>query len=134
MAFIHGKDTVFTVDSDDLSPYTNSTEFKRSADSHDTTCYGQDGHTYQAGLTDGTVTWKGTYDDGAAGPAAILEPLLGGANVPVVLQMEGAGTGKPERTFSVQLTSYEESSPVAEMISWTAEAQISGTVTVGTQS
>lgn len=133
MSTIHGKNAKVTVDGDDLSPFTNSTEFKPSVDSHDTTCYGATGHVYAAGLTDGTFTIKGVYDDGATGPEAVLLPLLGGANVPVVYQPEGTGTGKPTRTFDAQITSYEESAPVAEMIAWTAEFQISGAVVATTQ-
>jgi hypothetical protein len=133
MAFIHGKSVFISVSGDDLSTYTNSVEIKREADAHDVTCFGQTAKKYQSGLTDGTVTLKGTYDDGAAGPAAILMPLIGGTVEEVVYRPEGTGSTKPHYTFDAIVTSYEESAPVAEMITWTAELQISEAVAIAAQ-
>jgi hypothetical protein len=133
MAFVHGKSVFVSVDGDELSAYSNSVELKREGDSHDVTCFGQTAHKYKKGLTDGTFTLKGTYDDGAAGPAAILMPLVDGDEVEVVYRPEGTGTGKPHYTFDALVTSYEESSPVADMITWSAELQVSDAVPIGTQ-
>jgi hypothetical protein len=130
---VHGKDVAISIDGDDLSAFTNSVETKRSADSHDVTCFGQTGHVYAAGLTDGTVSLKGTYDNTASGPDAILEPLVGAEPVVVLYKAEGTGSGKPLWTYNAQLTAYEQSAPVADMVTWTAELQISGAVTPTTQ-
>jgi len=128
MAFKHGKDAEIEVGSDDLSAFTDNVEFARSADSHDTTTFGQDGHTYAGGLTDGTCTLTGTYDDGASGPKAILEAALGTAET-ITWRPEGTGTGRPEQTFSGLITGYAETAPVAGMIKWKSDVQISGSVT-----
>lgn len=132
MAFVHGKGTSITVDSVDLSAFTNNVAKKRSADGHDTTTFGQSGHTYQGGLTDGTYTLTGTYDGAATDtPRAVLEAALGTV-VPFVYQQETA-TGSPQSTGNALITAYEETAPVADMITWSATLQISGAETEGTQ-
>lgn len=124
---LHSKDTVVTLDGDDLSDYTNSTTFNRSADSHDVTTYGKDSKVYNGGLKDGTVTIEGFYDTAVGGPENVIEPLLG-TTVTFVFQVAGTGTGKPQKSCSVVVTSFNVSSPVADMVTWTAEMQISGDV------
>jgi hypothetical protein len=133
MAFKHGKDAEIELASTDLSAFCDNVDFQRSADSHDTTTFGQDGHTYAGGLTDGTCALTGTYDDGASGPKAIVEPLLGTV-VAVLYRPEGTGTGKPEAQFNALVTGYGETTPVADMIKWKADLQISGSVTEADQS
>lgn len=132
MAFVHGKGTAVTLDGDDLSVYSNSVEFTRTADSHDVTTFGKNAHVYQGGLLDGTATITGFYDNGVAGPRAIVEPLLGTV-VELVYQPEGAGTGKPEDTVDVLVTSYAESAPVADQITFSIELQMSDDVATAGQ-
>lgn len=134
MAFVHGKDTVVTVNSTDISAFTNTSEFNPTADSHDVTTYGKDGHVFSPGLTSGTFTLGGIYDSStSSGPRAVLQPLVGAAATTVVRQPEGAGSGKPQDSFSGLLTSYTETSPVADMVAWSAEFQISDSVTSTSQ-
>lgn len=133
MAFVHGKDTVITLGGDDLSAYTNSTTHNRSADSHDVTTYGKDSHVFVGGLKNGTATIGGIYDNTAAtGPRAVIVPLLG-TTTEFVFKPEGTGTGKPQDTVDVVVTAYNESSPVADMVQWTAELQFSDDVASTTQ-
>jgi hypothetical protein len=124
MAFQHGSKTFIEIDSNDLSAFCNSVGSKRSADSHDTTTFGKTAHTYTGGLLDGTVSIEGIYDNGVTGPKAVLEPLLG-QTVTVTYRPEGTGTGLPEQSGSAVLTSYEETAPVADMVTWKAELQLS---------
>lgn len=128
MAFVHGKTLAVSLNATDLSTFCNSVEFKRSYDSHDTTTFGKLSHAFTGGLGNGTCNLKGIYDNGAAGPRAIVEPLLGTV-VTLLHKPEGAGTGNPQDSVSVLVQSYEESSPVADMITWTATLQMSGEVT-----
>lgn len=132
MAKIHGKGVVLTIDGDDISAFSNNVDFGREADSHDTTTFGSNSKTYQGGLLDGTITVSGVYDSGLTGPRAVVEPLLG-TTIPVVYKPEGTGTGKPTKTVSALVTSYSETAPVADMISWTCELQMSGDVANATQ-
>ncbi len=129
MAKVHGKGVVYTLDGESLSQYGTSITFTQTADSHDVTTFGATAHAYQAGLTDGTASLEGIYDDtGSTGPAAVLEPLVGEAAVELVYRPAGTGSGKAERTVQVIVTSFEESAPVADMITWTAELQFAGPV------
>lgn len=134
MAFKHGKGTVVSVNAVDLSVFTNSCDFNTSSDSHDTTTFGKTAHTFQSGLTNGTCTLKGIYDDGMAGPGLTLRPLLGGASHTLLYKPEGTGTGKPQRSASVILTAYNESAPVADMITWQADFQLTDAIVDTTQS
>ena len=96
------------------------------------TTFGADGHTYQGGLTDGTITLTGTYDDGTSTPKTTLEAALG--TVVAFIYEEQVASGKKKTTGDVLVTAYEETAPVADMIKWSATLQLSGTMTVGTQS
>jgi hypothetical protein len=134
MAKVHGKDGEVEVGANDISPHCNSIEWEESADVHDTTCFGATGHTKQGGLTDGKVSVKGIYDNTATtGPRDSVKAIKG-TTVTFTYRPEGTGTGKPEDTCSVVVSSYKESTPVDDMISWEAEFEISGAVTSSDQS
>jgi len=131
--FVHGKDTVITLDTKDLSAFTNTSELSQSADSHDVTTYGKNSHVFSGGLKGGTATMGGIYDNTAStGPKAVIQPLLGQV-VELVRQPEGVGTGKPTDTASVVVTSYKETNPVADMVTWACEMQLSDDVVTTTQ-
>lgn len=128
MAHVHGKNTVVKVGADDLSQYTNASELTKGADTHDTTTYGNNAHRYDGGLLDSKYTMSGVYDSTAAtGPRAVLNPLVGTAAT-VVRQIEGAGSGKPQDSFSAILNSYVETAPTADMVAWSSEWTIDGEV------
>jgi hypothetical protein len=135
MARKHGKDTVVKVNSVDLSQYTSESELSKTTDTHDTTHYGDDAHEFDPGLNNGTFTMGGTYDSTAAtGPRAALNIVYGlNAAVPIVRWPEGMGMGLAADTFSAILTNYTESNPVADMIKWKADFQITGNVTITAQ-
>jgi len=133
MSFTHGKSTKISVDGDDLSAYSNTSEFERGADEHDVTTYGKDDHVWQGGLKTGKFTMGGVYDSTAVvTPKVILPPLLGTV-VEVIRQTEGIGTGKPTQTFDAHVAKYVETAPVADMISWTAELTVSDAVVTTAQ-
>jgi hypothetical protein len=133
MSFVHGKDTEITVAAGDLSQYTNTSQFTRGADSHDVTTYGKDDHVFAGGLRTGGFTMGGTYDNTAAsGPSAKLVPLIGTV-VEIIRKPEGTGTGKPQQTFDAVLTQFQETSPVADMVSWSAEFTVSDAVVTTSQ-
>lgn len=131
MAFVHGMNTKITVATKDISPYTKTSSFEESADFHDTTGYSPTGQarTKAGGLIDGKFTMSGTYDNTASvGPRNALKSLIG-TSVAVVRNPEGTGTGKPNDAFSGILTKYTETNPVDDMVTWSAEIEISGAVT-----
>lgn len=137
MAKVHGKNTYISVGGDDISQYVNASEFNPTVDSHDVTGYGSDGHVYAGGLTDGTFSLSGVYDsDAGTGPRAVLAPLskADAGTVEIIRQPEGAGASKPQDVFQALCTSYTESNPVADMVTFAAEFQISGDVDSTAQS
>lgn len=134
MAFKHGKDTYISIDSDDISVFTNTSELEVTVDEHDVTCYGADDHAFSGGLRAGAVTMGGIYDDTASGPKAILEPLIDAAAlVTLIRRPEGTGTGLPQESLSVLVKRYVETNPVADMITWSCEMTKSGAITRTTQ-
>jgi hypothetical protein len=134
MAVAHGKATIVKVGTNDISPYTKSSEIARKADIHDVTCYGAVGHTKHGGLLDGTVKLDGFYDNTAVtGPRIVLEPLIG-TSVSFTRQLEGAGSGKPQDVATVIVADYTETSPCDGMVTWSATLEISGDVNSTAQS
>lgn len=132
MAFVHGKATAVTIDGDDLSAYSNNVAFNRSAATHDVTTFGKGSKVYAAGLKDGTGTISGVYDNTAlVSPGAVLRPLVGAAAVELVYMPEGDGTGKPSATVDVLVTGYEETAPVADMVTWSVSLQFSDDIADG---
>lgn len=126
---VHGKDTYVSLGGQDLSAFTNNTEWNESADSHDSTTYGRKRKTYNGGLLDGTVTISGVYDTTESeGPRALIRPFLG-EKTTFVYRPEGTGDGLPEDSVEVIVTSYQQTSPVADNVTWTAELQMTGDIT-----
>lgn len=127
MGFKHGRFTVIKINAVDISAFTDNTEETDGVDTHDVTTYGNARKRYAAGLGDGTFTISGTHDDGATGPRSVLKPLMAaGAPVPFIYRTEGTGTGLPEEQVDVLVKSYKQTSPVADMVKWTAELQMTG--------
>lgn len=127
MAFTHGRHTVIIINGTNISAFTDNTEETDGVDTHDVTTYGAARKAYAAGLGDGTFTISGTHDNGATGPRAVLKPLMAaGAAVDFIYRTEGTGTGLPEEQVDVIIKSYKQTSPVADMVKWTAELQMTG--------
>lgn len=131
-AFVHGKNTVIKLNAVNLSAFTSKSEFKRAADVHETTGYGSSWKSKQGGLLEASFSMEGTYDSTTTGPHDVIIPLLG-TTVALIRQVEGAGSGKPETTCNVVVSSYVESSPVNDMVKWSCECEIDGTVTEANQ-
>lgn len=130
MAFVHGKDTYISVAGSDLSAFCDTSELERTSDVHDVTTFGKSSHVKQGGLLDGKGSISGTYDNGVAGPRAILEPLIG-ETVTIVRRPAGTGSGRPQDTASAVVSNYTETNAVADMIKWKADLEVSdGVVTV----
>lgn len=134
MAYQHGRSTIVTVATKDLSAFTNTSQIDRNADVHDTTCYGVDDKTKQGGLRESTFTMGGIYDSTIANsPRGTLVSAVG-STLAIVRKPEGTGTGKPNEAFSGVLKKYTETNPVADMITWQADFDITGPITTTTQS
>lgn len=134
MARVHSRDTFISLGGTDLSTFCNTSEFTQGLDEHDVTCYGADDHVFDGGLGSGTFTMGGFYDDGAAGPAAVIEAIRDAkAVVTLIRRPEGTGSGKPQQSVSVLVTSYVETEPVADFITWSCDMTLSDSITRTTQ-
>lgn len=140
MAAAHGKDSYFEVEDSaattlrNITPYIKSIDFNRSNDANDTTTKGAEGKTYRPGLTDGEIRLTGLWDDTAStGSYTVLQSLLGvEVTVGFSYGPEGNTAGMEKLTGECVLTQYDESSPVDDMVAFTATLKISGDVTKGT--
>lgn len=130
MAKVHGKGTALKLGDADLSVYSNNVTWTETSDTHDTTTYGRNAKNYAYGLEDGTATIEGLYDNTeATGPAAVIRAAKkAGLPVPFAYMPEGATTGRPVRTVDVLITQYEETAPVADMVTFSVELQFSDEV------
>jgi hypothetical protein len=132
MTFSHGRKTFISLNASDLSLFTTTSQLEKTADKHDVTTYGLDNHAYNGGLKDGTATMSGIYDNTAAGPRAIVTALIGTV-VTLVRRPDGTGTGKAQDSVSVLVVKYNETNPVADMVTWSCDMQMSGPVTTTPQ-
>ena len=127
-----GADAVFLLNAVDISAFIDTVTETESGDSLDVTTFGNNGHRKRGGLTDGSIAIGGVYDTTASGPHDVIKPLLNTV-VAFVWRPEGTGTGLPGTTGSVLVQSYVESSPVADIVRWTAALEIDGDTTDANQ-
>jgi hypothetical protein len=126
------KDAVFLLGAVDLSAFINNVSFGKSADSLDVSTYTNDSHRKTGGLFDGTISVDGVYGTTATGPRDTIGPLIGTVTT-FTWRPEGTGAGLPEETGSVLVQAYNETAPVAEVVSWTANLERDGDWTAANQ-
>lgn len=135
MAFVHGKDSVFKLDNSsgtltDISTYVNSVDFPETADVAETTTLGDGSKSYIVGLKDATLSISGLWDSTLDG---ILGAVVGqSATLSFEYSPEGTGSGAVKYTGECILTSYSQSSPVGDVVGFSADMQVSGDVTRAT--
>ena len=135
MAFVHGKDSVFKLDNSggsltDISAYVNNVDFPETADVAETTVLGKDNKTYIVGLKDATISLSGLWDSTAD---AIFGAVLGqSATLSFEYSPEGTGSGAVKYTGETILTNYAISSPVGDVVAYSADLQVSDAVTRAT--
>ncbi|MGH3848413.1 MAG: phage tail tube protein [Pseudonocardiaceae bacterium] len=138
MAFVHGKNTIFKLDDSggtlrDLSAYLNNVDFPRDQNVPETTTFGVAGgsRTYLTGLNSATITVAGQYDSTAtSGPDVVLSGLINAATTATFeYGPEGGSSGKVKYTGEALLTSYQTSSSVDGVCTFSGALQITGQVT-----
>ena len=135
MAFVHGKSSVFKLDNasgslTDISSFANNVDFPETADVAETSVLGASNKTYIVGLKDATISLSGLFD---ATVDAILGAVVGQtATLSYEYSPEGTGSGKVKYTGEAILTNYALSSPVGDVVAYSADLQCSGAVTRGT--
>ncbi len=138
MAFTHGKGTVFKIDNaagtiTALTSFVDSVDLKHSVGVAKTTTMGSEVETYVSGQSDGTLSISGKWDGTATtGPHAILTGLIG---LETTSSFEygpsGSTSGMVKKTGECFLTGYVVSAPVGDVVTFTADFQITGAITEG---
>jgi hypothetical protein len=141
MSFVHGKSTVVTLSglsgpasgSHDISAFLTSATWDFGADVHDTTTFGKNDHVWATGLKTGKFSVSGIYDSSLPNAPWFVLQQSNGQTATVLFKPEGTGTGKPSHSFSAVLTNYSESNPVADMVTFQADWNVSDSVTSSIQ-
>ena len=135
MAFVHGKNSVFKLDNasgslTDISAFVNNVDFPETADVAESSVLGASNKTYLVGLRDASISISGLFD---ATVDAILGDVVGQtATLSYEYSPEGTASGKVKYTGEAILTNYALSSPVGDVVAYSADLQCSGAVTRGT--
>lgn len=132
--FRHGKSTVFKVDNSggtltDISNTLTDVSFPQSVDTAETSAFGSSAKSYIVGLTDSTLSISGNYD---ATVDAHLAGVLGqAATLSFEYGPEGSTVSFVKYSGECILTSYEKSGAIGDVVSFSAEFQVSGAITRG---
>jgi hypothetical protein len=133
--FRHGKNASFKVDNSggtltDISNTLNSVTFPREIETLETTSFGSSTRSYVVGFSDATISVEGSFD---ATVDAHLAGILGQeASVSFEYGPEGTTTGLVKYTGEALMTSYETSAGVGDIVTFSAEFQVTGAITRGT--
>jgi hypothetical protein len=114
--FRHGKRTVVLLNGTDMSPFLNEATQTQEIETAETTTFADDDKTYITGLGDGTANASNDVLSGAIGQEDNTFTVL----------PEGATAGSRSIIANGQLTSYEVSSPVGDVVAISAEVQADG--------
>lgn len=135
--FRHGKNSVFKVDDSggtlrDISNVLNSVTMPRSVETLETTSFGSSNKSFVVGFSDATLSIEGTYDATVDG---YLAGIVGGdSSVSFEYGPEGSTSTYVKYTGEAFLTSYEVSGGVGDVVTFSAEFQVTGAITKGAYS
>lgn len=135
--FRHGKNSVFKLDNSggtltDISNVLNNVSMPREIETVETTSFGSSYRTYVVGFQNATISIEGTWD---ATVDAHLAGILGqDATVSFEYGPEGSTSTYIKYSGEAYVTSYETSGAVGEVVTFSAELQVSGAITRGTWS
>jgi len=130
--FKHGKNAQFELAGTNLSTTLNEISLPREIETAETTAFGDQDKTYIVGLSDATVSLSGMFE--ATKNTAIntiISNLKSGsiASASFTYGPTGSASAAPKFTGEALVTSYEISSPVGDIITYSLELQCTGAVT-----
>lgn len=131
--FAHGKSTDFAIDdtggsSRNISDTLTDVSFPQTIDTAETTAFGSSNKSYIVGLKDTTISVSGIWDATVDGYLSGTEP----ASRSFIFGPAGSTGGNVKYTGECILTNYSQSNPVGDVVSFTADFQVTGSVTRGT--
>lgn len=129
--FRHGKKTAVFLNATDMSPYLNEATTAREIEANETTTFGSDAKTYLTGLDDGTISLSGMFDGSANASDEVLEGRVGQDDNVLTVLPEGRVVGARAILANGDLTAYEISAPVADVIAINASVQADGGIRKG---
>lgn len=130
MPFLHGKSTIVLHNEYDLSSYFNDASTSRSVETAETTAFGNSAKTYITGLQDGTISLSGMFDGGANAIDQEMTDIIGSNDGGILTIAVSGSLAIGQRVISAlgELTSYEVSAPVGDVVAANAEFQVDGGV------
>jgi hypothetical protein len=130
--FVHGKNAQFVLAGTNLSDTLNEISLPREIETAETTAFGTQDKTYITGLSDATVSLSGMFDSTVnTAIAGVIANLKSGSVASASFSYGPAGSAstKPRFTGNALITSYEISSPVGDVVTYSLELQVTGAVT-----
>ena len=135
--FKHGKNAYLSLDGTagtlvDISNTLNEISMPQEIETAETTAFGNGDKTYITGLGDATISLSGMFDATTdtliAGDIANLKS---GSVSSLTFEYGPAGSvaAQPKFTGEALITSYEVSSPVGDVVTYSLELQVTGGVT-----
>jgi len=129
--FKHGKNAQFELAGTNLSTTLNEISLPREIETAETTAFGDQDKTYIVGLSDATVSLSGMFDATTnTAINSIITNLKSGsiASASFTYGPSGSAASSPKFTGNALVTSYEISSPVGDVITYSLELQCTGAV------
>ena len=131
--FVHGKSTDFELDdtggtSRSLSNVLTSVDFPETIETAETTAFGATSKSYIVGLRDATISVSGLWDATVDGYIIGTEP----ATRSFIFGPAGSTSSNVKYTGECILTNYSVSAPVADVVTFSLDLQVTGNVTRGT--
>tara|TARA_R110000787_G_scaffold100231_3_gene205120 strand:- start:1195 stop:1602 length:408 start_codon:yes stop_codon:yes gene_type:complete len=131
--FAHGKSTDFALDdtggtSRNLSNTLTDVGFPQTIDTAETTAFGASAKSYIVGLKDSTFSVSGLWDATVDGYLAGTEP----ASRSFIYGPAGSTSGYVKYSGEAIMTNYSTSNPVGDVVTYSADLQVTGAVTRGT--
>lgn len=123
MAFKHGKNAKLLLNEYDLSAFANEGSVAESVETGETTVFGNSAKTYIPGQRDSTLSISGFFDGDANAVDEVVAGILATDPEVITFGSEGLAAGSRVTTMKSLSTSYEISSPVADVVSFSLEAQ-----------
>jgi len=124
--FRHGKQTVVFINGTNMSAFLNSASSTMAIETAETTTFGDQDKTYITGLSDGTVSMSGFFDSTAGASDAVLSGMIATADNAVSIFPQGNVITRPATVVNGQMTAYDISSPVGDVVALSAEVQADG--------
>ena len=131
--FVHGKNTDFELDdtggtSRSLANTLTSVSFPQTIETAETTAFGSSNKSYIVGLKDTTISVSGLWDATIDGYLSGTEP----ASRSFIYGPAGSTSGYVKYTGECIMTGYTQDNPVADVVTYSVDLQVTGAVTRGT--